>query len=487
MILVASIALRLAALSLAIYYARRLQARRMAYLAVLFALMASRQGLTLGRGVSDAGWQRLYAADLVELPGLLVSVFALMAVVAVGRFVARERAKAADQEARAQALTHAQQMELVGRIAGGVAHDFNNLLTVILFNTDVLARRLGGDAASLELVEDIRLAADRGRRLTSRLLTLARRDTAEPRPIDLSRVLQRMAPLLRRVVPERIELHTHREGEAWGVRADPLQIEQVVLNLVVNAADAIREAGRIDIGVSESVTPEGKEVVLWVRDDGSGMSPEVQEKAFDAFYTTKPVGTGTGLGLATCRDIVQRLGGHIEVESEEGEGSLFRVHLPQTDEPIGPEEPTDLADAPRGDETVLLAEDEPGVRALMRDTLQALGYQVYVARDGAEGIELMDAHGEEIDLVVTDVVMPRAGGEALAAAARQKRPGVALLVVSGYPEGSTDSLAWVPEGAFLPKPFTGTELGHMVRRILDRRGPRSTAPRGPGPRGGGPV
>ena len=473
MILTASIALRVVALSLAIYYARRLEARRMAYLAVLFALMASRQGLTLGRSISDEGWPRLYSADLVELPGLLVSLFALIAVIAVARMISRERAASADQEARARALTHAQQMELVGRIAGGIAHDFNNLLTVILFNTDVLARRLEDEPALHELVEDIRLAADRGRRLTSRLLTLARRDTAEPRPIDLSRVVQRMAPLLRRVVPERIELHTHREGEAWGVRADPLQIEQIVLNLVVNAADAIGHAGRIDVGVSQAQGPDGAEVVLSVRDDGSGMSPEVEERAFEAFYTTKPVGTGTGLGLATCQDIVQRLGGRIEVETEEGKGSLFRVYLPQTDEPLEPESPADLADAPSGSETILLAEDEAGVRALMQETLEALGYRVHVARNGEEALQLLEAHAEEIDLVLTDVVMPRAGGEALAAAARQRRPDIALLVVSGYPEGSADALAWVPEGAFLPKPFTGTELGHMVRRLLDRRARRS--------------
>ncbi|RMG13044.1 MAG: response regulator [Deltaproteobacteria bacterium] len=477
MVLAASILLRLTGLVLALWYVRRLATWRMGFMAGLLALMATRQTLTLARGIEAHGWVRLGMADWTELPGLLVSVLAVAALLALARLVVRERRDAQTLAEQSRALSQSQKLEVVGRIAGGIAHDFNNLLTVILFNLESLSQQVGADPAAQEMVADIRLAAERGRQLTRRLLTLARRDALQPRPVDLSRVVQQMAPLMRRAVPSRIELHLSRAGERWVVHADPVQVEQVLLNLVINAADAISETGRIDVVVAEGERDGARHVTLSVRDDGCGMSPEVQARAFDAFFSTKPVGTGTGLGLSTCRQIVAALGGTIEVESAPGRGSTFTVWLPATEAEVEEAAAEDDEPLPRGSETVLVAEDESGVRELMVRTLGALGYRVLAAVDGVAALQQVEAHGGEIDLVVTDVVMPRLGGQALVEALEARRPGLPVLVISGYPEGSIDVLEWVPEGAFLPKPFSGAELAHRVRQALDRAGTASEAPR----------
>jgi PAS domain S-box-containing protein len=375
----------------------------------------------------------------------------------------------------------AQKMEAVGRLAGGVAHDFNNLLTVINGYSELVLGGLGRDDPARGLVEEIRRAGDRSAALTRQLLAFSRREVVAPRVLDPNAVVRDLERMLRRVIGEDVRLETDLRADAGQVLADRGQLEQVVLNLAVNARDAMPTGGTLTVAVrpaevngrpapgAPAVRP-GRYVALTVRDTGCGMTDEVKARVFEPFFTTKGVGRGTGLGLAVVHGVAERAGGGVAVESAPGAGAAFHVYLPRVDDPTPPPKPRSvLAEAPRGTETVLLVEDEAAVRALSRAVLEGAGYTVLEAVDGDDvGRALADRRGP-LDLVVTDVVMPGAGGSEVAARVRAEYPGVRVLFVSGYTDDEVVRYGVERDGVdFLQKPFTPLVLAHAVRAVLDR-------------------
>ncbi len=379
-------------------------------------------------------------------------------------------------------LRQSQKLEAVGRLAGGVAHDFNNLLTAILGYSDLLAMTLPSGTQPRSQVAEIRRAANRGADLTRQLLALSRRQVLRPKVFRLDQVVADMEKLLRRLLSEDIELATDLEAGSWAVRADPSQIEQVVLNLVLNARDAMPEGGRLtlttrnlDLSARSASRPPGLApgayVQLVVTDTGVGMDEATQERIFEPFFTTKDGGEGTGLGLATVYGIVEQSGGHIEVESAPRRGSTFRVYLPRVEaEPdFDPATHAEAASV-RGHGTVLLVEDEPAVRTFLADFLDLQGYRVHSVGDGLEALSYAEDGGQAIDLLLTDVVMPRMGGVELAQRLKTRQPGLKVLMISGHterPEILPLSQGPRPDVAFLQKPFTTADLVRKLRDLLE--------------------
>jgi PAS domain S-box-containing protein len=379
-------------------------------------------------------------------------------------------------------LRQAQKLESIGRLAGGVAHDFNNLMTAIIGDAELnLAEAEPGSPLALDL-EEIRDTARRASNLAHQLLAFSRRETVRPSVVGLEDVLIAAEPMLRRLVGEEADLEVRTAANAGHVTVDPVQFEQVLTNLVVNARDAMAGSGGCVLveafgthvaaanGRQHPGVPAGDYGVLRVTDTGKGIPAEVREHLFEPFYTTKPVGRGSGLGLATCYGIVKQAGGEIVVESEVGRGSAFSVYLPQAAEVAGnPFIRSEDATLPRGDETILLVEDEPSVRSIGARTLRGLGYTVLEARDGEEGLRVGGERTEEIDLVVTDVVMPRMSGKELADRLRERGGDLRVLFTSGYMDSPVvrSSLSQ-PDVEFLPKPFSPRALAHKVRQTLDR-------------------
>jgi PAS domain S-box-containing protein len=377
-------------------------------------------------------------------------------------------------------LRESQKLESVGRLAGGVAHDFNNILTVILSCGEALRRQLvAGRVAEPEDVEQINSAAERARDLTRKLLAFARRQVIAPEVLELNRLVEAARKMLSRLAGEDVELVLDLEEGIWPVRLDPAQLDQILLNLVANARDALPQGGRVEIATRNveldgSVrpwpgVPEGRYVRLMVADDGMGMSPEVRERIFDPFFTTKEIGRGTGLGLATVQGIVSQSGGWLRVDSEPGHGSRFEILFPRTEEKPAPAGAPPPIQATEGTETVLLVEDDPAVRRQALRALAAAGYTVHVAGDGLEALDIAGALGGGLDLLVTDVVMPRLDGPRLADAVRQRWPGLPVLFMSGYTDDRLTARGVPTEGVdLLQKPFTGTTLLQRVRAALDR-------------------
>jgi PAS domain S-box-containing protein len=373
----------------------------------------------------------------------------------------------------------AQKMEAIGRLAGGVAHDFNNLLTVINGYSELL---LAGPAAGPQrpALEEIHKAGARAALLTRQLLAFSRQAVLEPRVLDLNAVVRESERLIRRLVGEDVAVHAHLALDLGQVRADPGQLHQVILNLVVNARDAMPTGGRLELTTANvelcpGRPPEpdaargGPFVLLAVSDTGCGMTPEVLARICEPFFTTKPVGQGTGLGLATVYGIVRQSDGHLAVASAPGRGTTFKVYLPR----VGWEEPRPAdgepaAALPRGGETILLVEDEAPVRRYAAQVLEGLGYRVLTAADGAEARAVTAAHPEPLDLLVTDVVMPHQSGRQLAEALQAQRPGLKVLFMSGYTEDAVVRHGVrSAEAAILHKPFSPAALAHQVRQILD--------------------
>ncbi len=388
------------------------------------------------------------------------------------RDVTAERAAESERALLQEQLLQSQKLESIGRVAGGVAHDLNNMLTAVLGFTELLGAGLATDAQRADL-EQIRLGGERAANLTRQLLSFARKQPIAPRDLDLNALLENLGCLLRRVVGEQIEFAVRPcPDDAW-VRADPGQLEQVVVNLVVNARDAMPGGGRLLVEASllpaaaERVPglPLGDFLVIAVSDTGSGMTAEVVEHLFEPFFTTKEQGKGTGLGLASCYGIVQQAGGQIAVTTRPGEGSTFRVYLPRLQGEHVAAPPVVTLPAQGGSETVLLVEDEPQLRALASRVLREQGYRVLEATDGVHGLEVAAAYAEPIDLLLTDVVMPRLGGLQLANELRAARPAVRVLFASGYSESPADLVA--QGDSLLQKPFTAATLLHQVRRSLD--------------------
>jgi two-component system, cell cycle sensor histidine kinase and response regulator CckA len=383
-----------------------------------------------------------------------------------------------EQRRLEEQLAQAQKMDAIGRLAGGVAHDFNNLLTSILSAAEFAAEGLPHGSPALEDLAVVREAAQRAAELTRQLLAFARKQVVAPRVVALPALIGETERMLRRMLGEDVEIVSRAAPDAWPVRVDPALLQQVVVNLAVNARAAMPRGGCVTlelrnarVGAPTGEIAAGDWVLLAVSDTGQGMSSETLARVFEPFFTTKAPGRGTGLGLAMVYGTVKQAGGHISVASEVGRGTRFEILLPRADHAA--EEPTAAAAAPRGGgETLLLVEDDPLVLGMNARALGALGYRVLPCRSGEEAIGRARTHAGAIDLVVTDVVMPRMSGPTVARALTALRPGVRVLFVSGYAEEL--AARGVAGAAFLAKPFTPRALAARIREVLD--GARATPP-----------
>jgi len=367
----------------------------------------------------------------------------------------------------------------VGRLAGGIAHDFNNLLMVIMGHGELLRRGLEPESPHMRKLHHIMNAADRAARLVRQLLAFSRKQVLEPQLVDLNALVGETARMLVPLLGEDIRLVTQLEPSLGLVRVDPAQIEQVLMNLAVNARDALPDGGTLSL-LTANITagergpvPPGPYVVLSVSDDGLGMDERTRAHVFEPFFTTKHDGRGTGLGLAMVYGIVQQSGGHITVESVPGRGSAFRVFLPRAAEaPVAAPPGVQVAPATRGRETVLIVEDEPSIRELTREFLEGLGYSTLSAQNGDEALAVAERHPGSIHLLLADVVMPGMSGRTLAERLLVTHPGAQVLYMSGYAGAELQSRGVAEEAAhFLPKPFTQQALAERVREILDHHEP----------------
>jgi signal transduction histidine kinase/CheY-like chemotaxis protein len=396
------------------------------------------------------------------------------------------RAQIAERERAEEALRQSQKMEAIGRLTGGVAHDFNNLLTIVGGNLDLLDR-LARVAPDVEvprdrlrrLVEGAQRGLARGAQLTRQLLALSRQEPLEARIVDINAAVADFASLIQRAIGETIELRLELGNDAWPCKLDPAQFEAAILNLAINARDASEDGGRLTVRTDLVRSAEeaggameltGPHIVLTVADTGPGMPPEVLARIFEPFYTTKPVGKGSGLGLAQVWAFVTQSGGRIVVDSAPGTGTTFRMYLPLSPTPTD-ELSVDPApgEEPGGSELILVVEDEEEVRDVASATLERLGYRTVVARDGREALAILDTDGA-FDLLFTDYVMPGGlNGTQLAREACQRRPGLRVLITSGYLReagGSVDG-SRVDGFAIIAKPYRSAELATRIREILD--------------------
>jgi two-component system, cell cycle sensor histidine kinase and response regulator CckA len=379
-----------------------------------------------------------------------------------------------------QRLRQAQKLEAVGRLAGGIAHDFNNLLTAIIGYSELLLAELPDrDDVIRRDVLEIKQAGDRAASLTRQLLAFSRQQVLEPQVVDLNAIVRNMDQLLRRLIGEDVHLVIDSAADLGQTKADPGQIEQVVMNLALNARDAMGDGGRLSIRTCNAAlqadeasalgaTP-GEYVVLEVEDNGSGMDAETQSRIFEPFFTTKEPNKGTGLGLATVYGIVQQSHGAIGVTSSPGRGTTFRIYLPRVDEPVRPAR-ADGPSAPHVEtsETILIAEDESSIRNLMRAVLARSGYRLIESANAEEALERLAAYDGSIHLLISDVVMPGLNGPELAARVRQRQPDVQVLFLSGYADQAVLGEQSGPH-AFLAKPFTPAVLKEKVRQLLEPR------------------
>jgi PAS domain S-box-containing protein len=389
-----------------------------------------------------------------------------------------KRTEEALRQSQAQ-LLHAQKLEAVGRLAGGIAHDFNNLLMVISGYSDLLAERVRADPELRHDVDEVVRAAERAAALTQQLLAFSRRQMMQPRVLDLNHVVADTHKMLRRLIGEDVELRLVTGAAVGRVLADPGQLEQVILNLAINARDAMPQGGcltletanvELDEAYAQShlMVQPGLYVMLAVTDTGCGMEPEVKARIFEPFFTTKEQGRGSGLGLSTVYGIVQQSGGCVWVYSEPGLGTTFKIYLPRIDEALSPQE-VRASSAPRARdaETVLVVEDEEKVRVLVREMLEELGYNVLEAPGGAEALRLCSQWQGPIDVLLTDVVMPGMGGVELARQATAHRPRLKIVFMSGYTGGSAAPDVDLQEGtAFLEKPFSYVRLAEKLQELL---------------------
>jgi PAS domain S-box-containing protein len=393
-----------------------------------------------------------------------------------------EREKAEEELHRTQRqLLQAQKLEAVGQLAGGIAHDFNNYLTVILGNVELLALDLPEEGTAKRVLGEIEKAGRQSAALTQQLLAFSRAQVLEPRVVDLNRIVSGVEAMLERILGEDIDLHFETETTPAPVLVDPSQLEQVIVNLAVNARDAMPRGGTLslvtgDVYLDEEFAAEhpgihpGRHAMLAVSDTGTGMDPEVLSQIFEPFFTTKGKDRGTGLGLSTVFGILRQSGGSISVESQPGRGTTFRIYLPLVETEADSEPPIAVsADLPRGSETILLAEDQAMVRRVTRAFLEARGYAVVEAEDGRRALALLESDASRFDLLIADVIMPRMGGFELAARARDLEPELPVLLMSGYAEPAPEHRGEHASGMpLLKKPFTARELLEKLSLALHR-------------------
>lgn len=436
-------------------------------------------GFPVRVGTEVEGVIELFRREIKEPDEQLLKMVADVGL-KIGQFGERARAEDALRRTEVQ-LQQSQKMEAVGRLAGGVAHDFNNMLTVIRGYSELVLSRLAPTDGFRKELEEVKKAADRASGLTGQLLAFSRRQFIAPKVLDLNAVIHNMEGMLRRLLGEDIvELCTVLDPDVGQLKADPGQVEQVIMNLAVNARDAMPSGGRLTVETSNvqfgnrrNRPPMGAEpgsyVALVVRDTGHGMDEETQSHIFEPFFTTKEKGKGTGLGLSTVYGIVKQSGGFIEVESKPGRGATFKIFFPRVDGAAqGTESVAAGGDPIKGRETVLLVEDEPGVRRLVNETLRLHGYTVLEARHGIEALLTGAKHLGPIHLLLTDVVMPQMSGPEVAEKLATVRPEVKVLYMSGYPDHPAFSKGGVDtEHSFLQKPFTPSTLAQKVREVLD--------------------
>ncbi len=375
---------------------------------------------------------------------------------------------------------HAQKMEAVGHLTAGIAHDFNNLLTAINGFAELIRRQLKPDDSLQEFVDTILTSGRRAVDLVQQLLVFSHKQVTELQVLDLNTNVANIDKMLRRIIGENIELKTNLTPDLWWVRVDSVQMEQIIVNLAVNARDAMPDGGRLTIETANVALDDdyvahhldaqpGEHVLLAVSDTGCGMSDEVKSHIFDPFFTTKEMGKGTGLGLSTVFGIVKQSKGHIWVYSEEGIGTTFKIYLPRTEEHTPSSVRSEIETAmPLGTETILLVEDDAYVRELARRVLQRQGYTVLEAEDSQEALRLFLTHTAPIHLLLTDVVMPGISGKALAEQLTQTKPNLKVLFMSGYTDDAIMRHGVLDPGiAFLQKPFNPTALIRKVRTVLD--------------------
>jgi len=379
-------------------------------------------------------------------------------------------------------LRQAQKMEAVGMLAGGVAHDFNNLLTIITGYSQLILNNLSSNDQNRHSVEQIMKAGERAAALTKQLLAFSRRQVLQPKVLDLNRLVTSLGAMLQRLIGEDVDLRLMLRPDLGRVNADPGQMEQVLMNLVVNARDAMPKGGILTVETSNiqldegyagkhiSVKP-GRYVMLAVSDNGSGMDPATKARLFEPFFTTKGSGKGTGLGLSTVFGIVKQSGGSVEVYSEMGAGTSVKVYLPRIDQPVALEAVTTVRTLPRGSETILLVEDDEMVRTLVRETLVREGYRILDTSDPMEARRMADHHKGPIQLLITDVVMPKVNGRDLAEQLVRRRHDLKVLYMSGYTDNAVlNSGILHKDVAFLQKPFTPGTLTEKVREVLESDG-----------------
>jgi PAS domain S-box-containing protein len=389
----------------------------------------------------------------------------------------------AERERVEEALRQAQKMEAIGQLTGGIAHDFNNLLTVIIGNLELFRRRAaeGLEPRVAGMLDNALVGAERASALTQRLLAFSRRQPLAPRPLDANRLISGMSELLQRTLGETVRIETRLADDLWEIEADPHQLENAILNLAVNARDAMPGGGTLTIATTNEAVGSDADgratglsaddhVVLSVSDTGAGMDEDTMARAFEPFFTTKDVGKGTGLGLSMVYGFVRQSGGHVEIDSIVGEGTTVRIHLPRR---AGPPAATESsAGHPRtadgGDETILICEDDPGVRAYSADVLREAGYRVVEAEDAASALAVIE-RGEKLNLLFTDIVLPGGlTGTELARRARKLRPGLRVLCTTGYAPDAVSDSGWLGEStALIAKPFSAADLAARIREVLD--------------------
>jgi signal transduction histidine kinase len=427
-----------------------------------------------GSGALDEAALREGAADYVEKH--LLSTHLERSI----RYALRHWEAGRQLQASEEQLRHAQKMEAIGRLAGGVAHDFNNLLTAIIGYTDLISDRLDVDEQTARDVTEIRRAADRATALTRQLLAFSRRQFLNPTVLDVNETVSGLLQMLPRLIGDHIETTTRLWPALALIKADASQVEQIVMNIVLNARDAMPTGGQLTIQTAnvdltddriraEGLTiPPGDYVMVSVSDTGTGMDAATRARAFEPFFTTKPSGKGTGLGLATVYGIVDQTGGGIAIDTAPGKGTSIRIYLPATTALMEPERPTVAPMKTEGNETLLLVEDNAAVRQLSVRALRKRGYTVFDARNADEAIEWAAQSGIKPQLLVTDVVMPGLSGPNLAAKLVEHNPQLRVLYMSGYNDDAT-----AVQGAFwsgvslLQKPFSPTQLAQRVRMTLD--------------------